>query len=121
MQSQKQLSQSPPPLIVAVRDLILSSRIITTARAEKIECKLLRDVAILANEPGNRAIVDLNQPNAVETAARWQNQKPGRQVTGFVAHVDSETIQAARAAGITRILPRSRFVEILPELLRGED
>jgi hypothetical protein len=38
---------------------------------------------------------------------------------GFVSHVDSPTIEAARRAGVDRVLARSAFVEQLPELLRA--
>jgi hypothetical protein len=37
---------------------------------------------------------------------------------GFVSHVDTQIIQSALLAGIDQVLPRSRFVEALPELLR---
>jgi hypothetical protein len=38
-------------------------------------------------------------------------------VVGFVSHVDIETIQAGKDAGF-EVLPHSRFVERLAELLR---
>jgi hypothetical protein len=40
-------------------------------------------------------------------------------VVGFVSHVDAVTIAHARGSGLDRVLPRSRFVEQLPELLGG--
>jgi hypothetical protein len=62
--------------------------------------------------------VDLNQPGALEAAVAWKGaESAGRDVVGFVSHVDAATIARARAAGIDRIMPRSRFVEALPELL----
>jgi hypothetical protein len=36
---------------------------------------------------------------------------------GFVSHVDSATIDAARAAGIGQVLARSAFVNQLAEIL----
>jgi hypothetical protein len=36
---------------------------------------------------------------------------------GFVSHVDTATIQAARLAGVGSVLARSAFVEQLPQLL----
>jgi CheY-like chemotaxis protein len=38
---------------------------------------------------------------------------------GFVSHVDSETIAAARAAGIDEVLARSAFADKLAEILAG--
>ena len=108
-------------ILVLVRDLIFASRIAATARAEGVDVRMLRHPAALAAEAGERLIVDLNQPGALEAAAAWRTAEPHarREVVGFVSHVDAETISAARAAGIDRILARSAFVEKLPELLRG--
>ena len=38
---------------------------------------------------------------------------------GFVSHVDTATIEAARRAGVGRVLARSAFVEQLSQLLAG--
>jgi DNA-binding NarL/FixJ family response regulator len=105
-------------MLVLVRDLMFSSRITAEAKAEGVVVKLLRDPAALAGEAGDRLIVDLNLPAALEAAAQWK-QRTGGAVVGFVAHVDTETIQQAQAAGLDQVLPRSRFVAILPQLLRG--
>jgi hypothetical protein len=77
---------------------------------------------MLGGESARRLIVDLNQSGALEAAIEWKQQEGGedRQVIGFVAHVDSDTIRRARDAGVDRVLPRSRFVEDLESLLRGD-
>jgi hypothetical protein len=106
------------PVLVLVRDLMFSSRIAAVARDAGVAVNLLRDPQKLAGTPGERLIVDLNQPGALEAAAAWMRTSAG-QVIGFVSHVNSETIHSARAAGLDRVLPRSRFVEQLPELLGG--
>jgi hypothetical protein len=38
---------------------------------------------------------------------------------GYVSHVDSETIAAARAAGIDEVIARSAFADRLGDLLAG--
>jgi hypothetical protein len=106
----------PLPVLVLVRDLMFSSRISAAARAAEVPVTMLRDPAALAGVQGRRLIVDLNQPGATEAAVEWKRSSPG-EVIGFVSHVDAETISGARAAGIDRILPRSRFVEVLSDLL----
>ena len=117
-----QTATSPTPhsdsVLVLCRDLIFSSRIVATARADGVVVKLLRDPAALESESASRAIVDLNQPGVLEAAEIWKRRDPTREVMGFVSHVDAETIRRAREAGIEAI-PRSRFVELLPQLLRG--
>jgi hypothetical protein len=105
-------------VLVLVRDLMFSSRISATARAEGTGVRLLREPAQLADASGDLLIVDLNQPGVIEPAAAWLAAGPARRVVGFVSHVDADTIKAARAAGL-EVLARSRFVEVLPELLRA--
>jgi hypothetical protein len=107
------------PVLALVRDLIFSSRISSTARANGVEIKILRDPAQLADETGNLLLVDLNQPGALEAAAQWKDNSR-RQVVGFVSHVDSLIISQARSTGIDKILARSQFVQVLPLLLSGE-
>ena len=41
----------------------------------------------------------------------------GARVVGFGSHVDRDTLDAARAAGCTEVLPRSAFFRDLPGLL----
>ena len=106
------------PVLVLVRDLMFSSRIAAAARGAGIDVTVLREPEALPGAQGQRLIVDLNQPGALDAAAAWK-QASGGQVVGFVSHVDSETITRARAAGIDRVLPRSRFVEMVLQILVG--
>jgi ABC-type sugar transport system substrate-binding protein len=105
-------------VLVLVRDLIFSSRIAATAKAEGVLVVMISEPAHLTGRAGTRLIVDLNQAGAIEAAAAW-GRSSGGEVIGFVSHVDGATIARAREAGFTRIMPRSRFVEELPQLLRA--
>ena len=105
-------------VMVLVRDLMFSGRIGATARAIGAPVTLLRDPAALSGRSAHRLIVDLNQPGALEAAVAWR-QAGGGEVVGFVSHVDADTIARARAGGIDRVLSRSQFVNLLPELLRA--
>src|SRR5688500_13813215 len=107
------------PILVLVRDLVFSSRITATARAEGAAVKVVRDAGKLPGETGKRLIVDLNEDGAIEAAVAWKASSNG-EVIGFVSHVDSATIARARDAGIDRVMRRSRFVEELPQLLRSQ-
>ena len=104
------------PVITLVRDLLFASKITATAASVGTSVTLVRDPEKLAGHPGTRLIVDLNQDGAIDAARVWKGETGG-DVVGFVSHVDTETISRARAAGIDRVLARSRFVELLPELL----
>ena len=105
-----------PAVIALVRDLIFASKITATAAAAGICVRLVRDPAMLGTDAAPRLIVDLNLAGAIEAAQVWKHDAGG-EVVGFVSHVDTATIDRARAAGIDRVLARSRFVELLPELL----
>jgi hypothetical protein len=111
------------PVIALVRDLIFASRITATAADVGTPVTLVRDPAKLAEcttgVAGAMLMVDLNLPGAIDAARAWKHATGGT-VTGFVSHVDTATIAAARDAGLDRVLARSRFVELLPALLRGE-
>jgi hypothetical protein len=104
------------PILALVRDLIFSTKITTTARAAGIEVQIVRDPGKLAGQAGRLLLVDLNLAGAIEAAALWRTTG-NAPVVGFVSHVDAETAASARSAGIDRVMARSRFVEMLPELL----
>ena len=80
--------------------------------------RMVRDPAKLPAEGGKRLIVDLNQDGAIDAAVEWK-ARTGGAVVGFVSHVDTPTIAKAREAGVDQVLARSRFVEILSDLLKG--
>ena len=106
------------PVLALVRDLMFSSRIAAEARAQGATVLMIREPGKLGEISGSRLIVDLNLAGALGAASAWK-QFAGKEVIGFVAHTDAQTIAAARAAGIDQVLPRSRFVEVLPDLLRS--
>lgn len=106
------------PVLALVRDLIFATRITATAGQIGATVKVVRDPAKLPGEQGRRLLVDLNLAGAIEAAADW-GRATGRPVTGFVSHVDKPTIDAARSAGITQVLARSQFVQVLPDLLKA--
>lgn len=106
-----------PEVIALVRDLLLGSRVSAAAQRLGLSVRMLRDPSKLAELSGRRVLVDLNEPGAMEAAAGWRSATAGREAIGFVSHVDAATAGRARELGIDRVLARSRFVEILAELL----
>ncbi len=56
-------------------------------------------------------VVDLSRPGVLEILPRLA----GRRVIGFGSHVDTETLEAARAAGC-QALPRSQLFRTWPDL-----
>ena len=106
-----------PVVIALVRDLMFSSKISSTGRAMGIPVKMVRDPAQLGSQPAQCLIVDLNQDSVIPAAMQWR-QTIGNPVIGFVSHVDTAAIAAARQAGIDRVMPRSQFVTMLPTILQ---
>ena len=105
------------PVIVLVRDLMFSGRIVAEARAQRAAVKIVRDPGKLLDEAGRRLLVDLNQEGAIDAAVAWK-ARHAAEIIGFVSHVDAETIQKAKDAGVDRILSRGQFVGVVGELLR---
>ena len=93
----------PRTVLALVRDLIFASKISASARAAKIQCKIIREPKLLEDQPGDLLLVDLNEPGFLEAAAGWQHAH-SRPAVGFVSHVDTERIDRARAAGLTKVM-----------------
>ncbi|HUB26968.1 MAG TPA: hypothetical protein VL992_16195 [Tepidisphaeraceae bacterium] len=104
------------PIIALMSDLIFFSKIAAEAKAAGQSATMIRTVASLGGQQGKMLLVDLNMTGAIDAAAQWQ-QATGRPAIGFVSHVDAAAIAAAKAAGLAQVLARSRFVQVLPELV----
>jgi hypothetical protein len=66
----------------------------------------------LAGTDADLVVVDLSRPGVLDALPSLA----GRRVLGFGSHVDTELLDAARAAGC-EVLPRSKFFTRLDELL----
>jgi hypothetical protein len=107
-------------VLALVDDLMFVSRIREAARAHGLEVKAVRRVEDLVAASGEARLVfvDLDSarlPVAEALAALAGPSAPP--VVGFFSHVHAERGAQARAAGVSRALPRSAFVEQLPTLL----
>jgi DNA-binding NarL/FixJ family response regulator len=102
-------------------DLLFISRITGTARALGIDMQAVRSPAQLANLVGQNAarclLVDLHCPGLSIAELLQALPEPRPFVVGYGSHVDTATLRAAREAGCDLVLPRSKFVEDLPQAL----
>jgi PleD family two-component response regulator len=114
-------------ILAALDDLMFTSRIRAAAAGVGAEVRFARtaaDASALAREfrPG-LILLDLNargfDPLATLGALKGDAGLAGLRIVGFVSHVQSDVIAAARSAGIDEVLARSAFVARLPELLRA--
>jgi CheY-like chemotaxis protein len=108
------------PVYVLCDDLLFTSRITSTARALNLESKSARSVEQLIELSRQQApgciILDLANPGLqIENLiAQLRGECPRLpRVIAFGSHVDTASLQAARAAGCDVVLPRSKFSEQL--------
>jgi CheY-like chemotaxis protein len=101
--------------LVLCDDLIFFSRIDGAARAAGLRVRMVRSVAELLSAaraaPPGGVILDVHFP-ALDLPA-LVSELGAIPVTAYGSHVEAEVLRAARAAGCVRVLPRSKFVELL--------
>lgn len=103
-------------------DLLFTSRITGTARAQGLEMRTARYVASLEEMARQLVpacvIVDLQLPGlelpALVTALR---KGAACTIVAYGSHVAAQVLQAARDVGCDVVLPRSKFVESLADEL----
>jgi DNA-binding NarL/FixJ family response regulator len=105
-------------------DLIFTSRIVETARAQGVAVRAAKTPteleALARQQPPRFIIVDLGHPGLVIgdlMAALHAACDPAPRVIAYGSHVDTAGLRAAREAGCDPVLPRSKFVEELPKLV----
>ena len=112
-------------VLCVVDDLLFSVKIKTAAKALGADVYFERAAdAVLARVREKRpalVIFDLNagrlQPLEVIAAMKSDAELKTIPTLGYVSHVDTERIQAARRAGIDEVLARSAFVDQLGAIL----
>ena len=99
-------------VVAFVPDLMDRSKVAAAAT----DVVFVRDVAdLVAESAGARlVVVDLSRWGVVDALQRIAGQV---RTIGFGSHVDTDTLDAARAAGCGEVLPRSAFFAGLPDLL----
>jgi CheY-like chemotaxis protein len=112
-------------IVCIVDDLIFSIKISTAARHlgvdmyfERSKEKVLQTVR---DKRPSLVIFDLNSaklaPIEMVAAMKADPALSSIRTLGYVSHVDSDTIERARGAGIDQVLARSAFSERLGEIL----
>ena len=109
-----------------VDDMFFASKIAGAAEraGSKIErIKSLADIDLLATDPPALVIIDLNSDRldpiqAIESLKSHPALK-SIPVVGFVSHVQVDLIRRAEAAGCDHVVPRSKFTQLLAEIVSG--
>lgn len=105
---------APLPVVVLAPDLMDRSRIAAAAP----EAVFVRNAAELRSTAARLLVVDLGRPGALEAIAARRAEDADVPIVGFGSHVDDDLLAAARTAGCTDVLPRSRFFRNVAERLR---
>lgn len=112
-------------IVCAIDDLLFSVKISTAAKALGADVYFERNAAhVLTTVRDKRpslVIFDLNskrlEPLAAIAALKADPELAATPTLGYVSHVDTPTIEAARAAGIDQVMARSAFTERLGDIL----
>jgi CheY-like chemotaxis protein len=112
-------------VLVAVDDLMFSVKISTAAKGVATPVLFERSpnavVERVRNERPTLVIFDLNssrmRPMETIAAIKRDPALAATRTLGFVSHVQSDVIAAARAAGCDEVLARSAFTERLLAIL----
>jgi len=100
------------PRVVAVApDLLLGSKVEAMLSAAGHDVTLAPALAEAPLDGADLLVADLDAENPEALAGL------GAPVLGYYSHVNVETKQAAEAAGIDTVVPRSRMARELPELV----
>lgn len=109
--------------LLLTRDLMFTSKVTGTAAALGLRVEVVGAIDSLqsrAEATRPRAVfidlgcVDFDPREVIIRLA----SSPRPQVIAFGSHVDVDRLEAARLAGCNEVMPRSRFSENLPDLLR---
>ena len=112
-------------IVCAVDDLIFSIKISTAAKTLKAEVYFERSgdklLETIREKRPALVIFDLNsarlRPLDAIVALKRDPELSATKTLGYVSHVDTATIEAARAAGIDQVMARSTFVAQLGDIL----
>ena len=112
-------------ILVAVDDFLFRSKIRATAKHTGVDVTFARTAAEVLEQARTSKpsllILDLNsaalEPIETLAALKADAELAGIRTLGFVSHVDTARIQAAREAGAAQVMARSAFAGQLAEIL----
>lgn len=116
-------------VLVAVDDLLFSSKIRATAKQVGVDLAFARTPSDILSQA--RALkptlvvfdINCNKADPINTVAALKADPELKDIptTGFVSHVDTSLIMAARGAGMDEVMARSAFAANLPQILTEKE
>ena len=120
-----ELNNETPNGLLLSRDLIFTSKVTGTASALGHKVVVVGSIASaqanLAKGVPAVVFVDLSAGDLVSPtsiASYREITPPGTPFVAFGSHVDTQALAEAAAAGCDPVMPRSRFTNELPSLIR---
>ena len=112
-------------IVCAIDDLMFSIKVSTAAKSLPADVYFERSgdrlLDTIRDKRPSLVIFDLNsarlRPLDAIAAMKSDPELRAVRTLGYVSHVDTATIDAARAAGIDQVMARSAFVNQLGEIL----
>ena len=112
-------------ILAILDDLLFTSKIRTTAKQLGATVIVARSAESALTEMRTTrpslVIFDLNNPRTdplgIVAAMKADVALAAIPTVGFVSHVQVDLINAAKQAGVTKVMPRSAFAEQLPAIL----
>lgn len=116
-------------VLVAVDDLLFSSKIRATAKQVGVDLTFARTPSDILSQARalkpTLVVFDINCSKAdpINTVAALKADPELKDIptTGFVSHVDTSLIMAARGAGMDEVMARSAFAANLPQILTEKE
>ena len=113
-------------VLAVLDDLMFSSKMKTAATQLGVTLAFARSSAAALDEMRKSrpslVILDLNNPRTdpmgIVAAMKSDASLAGIPTLGYVSHVDTAVIAAARQAGVSEVLARSAFAADLPAILK---
>ena len=115
-------------ILAVLDDLMFTSKIRTTANQLGVAVAFARSAESALTEmrksPPALVILDLNnprtQPLAIVGAMKADAVLASIPTVGYASHVQTDVIEAARAAGVHEVLARSAFTQHLASILQRQ-
>jgi PleD family two-component response regulator len=112
-------------ILALVDDLMFTSKIRTTASQLGAEVMIVRSspaaLDAMRRNPTSLVILDLNSPRTdplgTVAAMKLEPALAAIPTVGFVSHVQTDLIDAARKAGVGEVMARSAFTSRLADIL----
>jgi hypothetical protein len=107
-------------IVAVVTDLFFAARIRSAASAAGRPLRFASSLQTIPERIDGIVLVDLDAALDVPAVVREVRARGAREIIVFGPHMDTARRKAARAAGADRVLAKSRFVEILPDIMAAE-